>query len=319
MNQPELSIIVVSYKAPAFVTKCLESLYRFIADIRFEIIVVDNASNDGSVEKIKNDFPETKVIENTENEGYARAINKGLEYANGTFCAIMNQDTEITDNLFPSILQIFQSNSDIGAAGSAITGPEGKKQRSYFRYPTIAGRLAWFLGITRKINIESLANITGIPKDPDIIEVDVVCGAFMVLRREVLTGIRGFDPDYFLYHEEADLCFRLNREGLRNIIIQNQTIIHHGVHVETVDNPSVFYHRNRSLLLFFLKNRTKLSLLLLIKINIFVFSLKYLSALMPFGDKFQRQKLRIGYRSVLNYHWKFLGYLGQRGEKELPL
>ena len=282
ISRIDLSIIIISFNTAELLRACLQSIYNHVSGLNFEVIVVDNASNDDSVRIVREEFPEAVLIENEDNTGYARAINQGVEKAHGGFCAVMNSDTELTEDVISPAVEYIKTHSHTGAVGCMLIFPDGRPQRSFFKFPTLCGRLAYFTGVNRLINAESVTSRMQIRlkrkkkevKSRNDIEVEVICGAFFVVNREVLRSIGGFDPDYFLYHEEADAFYRLHKSRYRNVILSNLALVHHGRHGETPDNPAVYYHRNRSLLLYFHKNRSRISLWMLICMNVFFIVLK---------------------------------------------
>jgi len=292
---------------------CLDSINEFIHDTAYEIIVVDNASTDDSVSIVKNEYPQAIIVENPKNSGYSQAINLGLERANGASCAIMNPDTELTTDIFTPISRFIQSHSNIGAVGAIQIFADGTAQRSYFRFPSLLGRIAYFTGINKLINAESFRKNQTKHKENDHKKVDVVGGAFLVINREIMVTMGGFDPDYFLYHEEADFCFRLNKAGFQNIILQELQIIHHGKNEESPDNALVYHHRNRSLLIYFYKNHTRISLWALMCMNIFFLGLK---TIFSTGQNASGTNKKAVHYSALKYHFKFISFLfGKDGEK----
>ncbi|MFC1730812.1 glycosyltransferase family 2 protein [candidate division KSB1 bacterium] len=315
MNDPELSIIIVSYNAADFLIKCIRSVYRYVSSLSYEIIVVDNASKDGSLEKVEAEFPETVRIRNSENLGYARAINCGFENAQGEFCAVMNQDTELKSDVFTPLTALFGGDPRIGAAGCRQISSDGTPRRSYFAFPSLKGRIAYYSGLTRILNRETLHRFE---RSGAAVSVEVIGGAFMLFRSSVIRLLNGFDPDYFLYQEEADVCKRLRKLSLRSIIVNDLQIIHHGDHRETPDNPFVFYHRNRSILIYFYKHRSFISQISLIKGNMLVFSLLYIMTFFPFKSKAVRRKRRDSYKRVLGYTIRFTAFLFSKTETRIP-
>jgi len=315
MNNPDCSIIIVNYNAGEMLIRCIESLRQHTTGITMEIIVADNASSDGSTSMLKTAFPDVILLESPENEGYARAINRALEHAGGTYFIIMNPDTEVTYNLVNTMIGELRKMSGIGVAGCIQVLPDGSPRRSYFAFPSLKGRFAHLTGISRLVNIETSGRSTSAMA---IIDVPVVCGSFMVMRRETLLSIGGFDSDYFLYHEEADLCRRMQANGLRNIIFTKHSIIHFGDHPESTENPVVFFHRNRSLLIYFYKHRSALSLWFLVKMNLLFYSIKYLGLLLPLGNRTQRGRKRRAILDVIRYNVRFSAMIALRRDQQIP-
>jgi GT2 family glycosyltransferase len=284
----------------------------------FKIIVVDNASLDGSVQMVKSEFPEAVVIENDKNLGYGAAINRAIPYAKGEYFVFMNPDTEITYDLFSPLMQYLSENDDVGAAGCRLVFPDGRAQRNFFRFPSLIGRIAYFTGINKILNAETLRKDESEKSDSSVKSVDTICGAFTMIKLELFRSLNGFDENFFLYHEEADLCYRIGEKGLRRIVHNGHSIIHYGSHSESAENETVFYHRNRSLLIYFLKHHSRLSLWFLILMNIVGMSAKLISQLLLSGNSESRTAKRKSYIAVLKYHVKFVHFLLSSKETQFP-
>ncbi len=318
MNKVNLSVIIISYNSPRLLNACLSSLYSNTSVHSLEILVVDNASSDDNVDMVRQKFPNVILIENDENFGYARAINKGFEQSCGEYCAVMNLDTELTQDIFPHLIEFAKTSPDPGIIGCSHRFADGSPQRSYFYFPSLIGRIAYFTGLNRLINIEILPKRTYDTNGMKAIEVAVVCGAFFILNRETFRKIGGFDPDYFLYHEEADLCFRLQKAGFKNCVLPDLMLIHHGKHDEATDDPAVFFHRNRSLLIYFYKNRSRISLWSLLKLNAVFYAVRYAMTLIPVGNTEKRLEKKKALAAVLRYHRDFVNFLLGSSERKIP-
>ncbi|MFC1553419.1 glycosyltransferase family 2 protein [candidate division KSB1 bacterium] len=318
MSQIEISTIIVSYNNPEYLRKCIGSLNTFLPGSGSEIIVVDNNSSDNNVKVVKNEFPDVLLIENSENTGYSQAINQGLEAARGIFCAIMNSDVEFTSDVFTPIMDYIRNNDKTGIAGCTLEFPDGSPQRSYYRFPSFLSRLAYFTGINKIINAESLTKISSSEIDNEVVPVDVVCGAFFIVERETLQSIDGFDPDYFLYFEEVDACYRLHQKGYNNVIFPFLKVIHYGRHYETPDNQIVYFQRNRSLLIYYFKNFSRFRFYSLWKLNIVFLSLKWFfsTLLGTFSKKWS--DYADSHLSVIKYHYKFLRNILDRKRNDFP-
>jgi GT2 family glycosyltransferase len=318
MNKVDLSVIIISYNSLRLLRACLSSLYSNTGVHSREIIVVDNASSDDTLGMVRREFPDVILIEESENLGYARAINKGVEQSCGEYCAVMNADTELNQDIFSHLMEFAKTAPDPGIIGCGLRFSDGSPQRSYFGFPTLYGRIAYFTGLNRLINAEILPKRTFDTQGLKAIEVDVVCGAFFMMNRETFNKIGGFEPDYFLYHEEADLCFRLQKAGFKNWVLPDITLIHHGKHDETTGNPDVFFHRNRSLLIYFYKNLSRLSLWSFLKLNAVYYTVRYAVTLIPVGNTIKRLETKNALATVLRYHKDFVKFLLSSSERKIP-
>ncbi len=318
MSSVALSIITVTYNCPEFITTCLSSLYSALKVDSYEIIVVDNASHDNTVETIKREFPDVILVESTENIGYGRAINQGLERAQGDYVAVLNPDTEAGHDVFSDLLGVVQQIPEAGCIGCTLISSDRTPQRSYFNFPSLVGRIAYYAGVNRLINTENILKSSFEINGVNCIEVNVVSGAFFIIQRDIFKKIGGFDSNYFLYHEEADLCFRLHKAGYKNIVVPGLSLIHHGIHNETTENQVVLFHRNRSLLIYFYNHFSIFSVWALFKMNVLYYTARYILTFNPFSSREKRAQTRSVINTVLQYHRKFLTFLLKRSQKDFP-
>lgn len=214
----ELTIIVVNYNVQYFLRLCLESLRSASAHLETEIIVVDNASEDGSVDMVRKEFPEVKLIANSENIGFGRASNQGLEMARGKYVLFINPDTIIGESLLPAALKVFDEDDQIGAVGICLLDGQGQVLRESKRsIPTLWSAFTKFSGLSELFRHTSLFNHYYFPslQYDEIGDIDVLPGAFMLIRKSVLDEINGFDSRFFMYAEDIDLSYRISRAGYK--------------------------------------------------------------------------------------------------------
>lgn len=209
-----LSIIIVSWNVCQLLRECLDSIYEFETDIEFEIIVADNASIDNSVKMLK-EFPKVSLIENTENLGFAKAINQGLRLANGRYVLLLNPDTRFLRETVSHMIEIFEKNELVGIMAPALLGNDGvhsfgaggffPSPRTVFNTTLFLNRIfsnhMWARGIWLSGSIR------------DLRELDWVSGACMLMKREVYESIGGLDEKYFLLCEDIDYCYRAKQAG----------------------------------------------------------------------------------------------------------
>lgn len=203
-----------------FLELCLKSVKAALKDIDSEIIVVDNHSSDDSCGMVQTLFSDVKLIVNSDNVGFSKANNQGVDQAIGDYICILNPDTVLGESTFKNLLDYAESLSDLGALGCQLidgTGaflPESKRNVPVVR---VAGEK--LLGKTKKYYANHIN-----PKDTG--KVDVLVGAFMLLKRSVYLDVGGFDEDYFMYGEDIDLSYKLIKAGYSNYYYGNETIIH---------------------------------------------------------------------------------------------
>jgi hypothetical protein len=222
---PELSIIVVSYNVRDLLLNCIKSIIDTAAGIDYEIIIVDNASNDGSAAAVKEAFPYINVIANKQNVGFASANNQGYAVSNGNFLLLLNPDTLVKPNAIKSVLDFLKKTPDAGMAACRLLNRDGSLQRSIKYFPTILRNISEILLIDR-IFSRRYKWKTYYESTPT--RVDYCAGAFMMVRREALGKFPLFNSEFFMYAEEKDLAFRLKKSGWNTYFVPFGEVIHYG-------------------------------------------------------------------------------------------
>ncbi len=213
---PLLSVVIVSYNCRDLLEQCLNSIYERKTDLSFEVIVVDNASADGVTDFLAQSFPRVTCIANRDNEGFSRANNRGFAAARGQYLMVLNPDTALpTDHIMDQFVAHLQQNPAVGAVGPELTDPHGNKQvgAGYAPSPWSFAAFCWFLS---KLSNNRIRGLSLLPvKDAAVSEVavDWLCAACMVVRREVLDTMGGFDERYFLYGEDIEWGCRMSDHG----------------------------------------------------------------------------------------------------------
>jgi N-acetylglucosaminyl-diphospho-decaprenol L-rhamnosyltransferase len=223
----DLSVIIVSWNVRELLRECLRSIEQREAKIAMEIIVVDAASSDGTVEMIEAEFPEVVLLPQTENVGFPRGNNIGLSHAQGNHLFLLNPDTEIIGDSLSTMLDYLNDHPEVGALGPQLLNSDGTVQSSRRRFPTLA------TGFFESTWLEGLA--TGLLRryyaldlpDEAIAEVDWVVGAAIMVPRKVYNQIGGMDEAYYMYSEELDWCRRIKAAGWRVVYFPHAKIIHH--------------------------------------------------------------------------------------------
>jgi O-antigen biosynthesis protein len=226
----KLSVIIVNFNVKHFLEQCLHSVYKAIGTIEAEIFVVDNNSVDGSCHLIREKFPEVILIENKSNTGYSAANNQAIRLAAGEFILLLNPDTVVEEDTFLRALDFMEQQPDAGGLGvKMIDGkgrflPESKRglPTPWVAFYKIFGLSALFPR-SRRFGRYHLSYLS---KD-ETHEVDVLCGAFMLLRRETLDKTGLLDETFFMYGEDIDLSYRITRAGYKNYYFADTTIIHY--------------------------------------------------------------------------------------------
>jgi GT2 family glycosyltransferase/lipopolysaccharide/colanic/teichoic acid biosynthesis glycosyltransferase len=233
----DLSIILVNYNVRGFLENALVSLQKALEipltsgeRISSEIIVVDNASDDGSVELVRRKFPHVQLIANSDNVGFARANNIALKETRGRYILLINPDTVVQEDTLKIMIEFFDAHPDVGAAGCKILNPDGTLQLACRRsFPSPWVSLTKTSGLSLLLPQTKLFgryNLTY--KDPDATyEVDAISGSFMVVRRSVYEQVGGLDESFFMYGEDLDWCYRIQKAGWKIYYVHETQIIHY--------------------------------------------------------------------------------------------
>ncbi len=227
---PDLSVIIVAYRCRDDLARCLESVRTGAASLSAEVIVVENASGDGTAEMVRERFPEVHLIANRENRGFAAACNQGLAVASGRHVLFLNPDTRPAEGSLPTLVETLDRHPDVGACGPQLRGTDGAIQPSVRTDPTLAALLHQFTPL-RLLRLLAPAYRRYKRRDMDFrspADVDTVMGAALCVPRRVLDEVGPMDERYFVYHEEADLCLRIRRAGYRVRFEPAARVVHVG-------------------------------------------------------------------------------------------
>lgn len=217
----KLSVVILNYNVRYFLEQCIRSVQKSIKTLEAEIIVIDNNSSDDSCQMVKELFPEILLIENKDNVGFSKANNQAVKEAKGEYVCILNPDTAVNEHTFISTLKYAETLTKLGALGVYLmdgTGsflPESKRN-----LPTPKASLLKLLGF----GTEYYANHVSKEKRGD---VDILVGAFMLLKRSVYNEVNGFDEDYFMYGEDIDFSYKITKAGYKNHYMGDVTVMHY--------------------------------------------------------------------------------------------
>ncbi|MFA6290968.1 MAG: glycosyltransferase family 2 protein [Victivallales bacterium] len=224
----DVSVIIVNYNAKELTADCIESIFRQTCDISFEVILVDNASSDGSADFFRNDVRITLICSD-QNIGFGRANNLGLENAVGDYVFFLNSDTILLNNalkLFFDFMQSDQRSRELGVLGCLLQNGDGMPSMSYNDFPTPASEYAYLVGQLKKVLFNKSVHCHPEDTSIDYINVNFVSGADMFIPAKVLRHVGAFDPQFFLYYEETDLQKRIADAGYKRAVIRGPQIIH---------------------------------------------------------------------------------------------
>jgi len=250
----DLSIIIINYNVRDFLLNSIQSIYDNVTGVKYEIIVVDNASSDGSVESLKIKFPDVKVIANSENVGFACANNQGYAESSGAHLLLLNPDTLIKGDVIQSALTFMEKTPDAGITGCRLLNPDGTLQRSIQRFPSVTNNLlkAFFLD-----GLFLAENRKGTYYRPAPLIIDYCSGAFMMVRREALKGSELLNDAFFMYSEEKDLALRLKKSGWKTYFIPFGEIIHFGGQSTGQMSEKIFLELQKSQATFYAAHYSK--------------------------------------------------------------
>ncbi|MDO9615680.1 MAG: glycosyltransferase family 2 protein, partial [Bacteroidota bacterium] len=226
----KLSIVIVNYNVKYFLEQCLYAAYKAASKISSEIIVVDNDSVDGSCQMVAEKFPEATLIANKENVGFSKANNQAIRIAQGEYILLLNPDTVVEEDCFLKIVQFMNKTPDAGGLGVKMIDGKGRflpESKRGLPTPEVAfWKMFGFSSLFPHSKRFGRYHLGYLDND-QIHEVEVLAGAFMLLRRETLDKVGLLDEDYFMYGEDIDLSYRITKGGYKNYYFPETTIIHY--------------------------------------------------------------------------------------------
>lgn len=227
----DVSIVITVYRSKAFLDECIQSVRSSVKHHSYEIIVVDDASNDGTAETMNKKYPGINYIQNKENLGYVRSNNIGMKRSSGEHVLSLNNDTVIKDEAIDKLIEFMEKNTAAGAVGPKILNVDGSVQLQCRRsFPKPLNSLSYFTGLSRffpKSRFFGSYLLTYLD-DKTTVEVDSLCGAAMMVRREVIDKVGLMDESYFMYGDDIDWCYRIKQAGFRVFYFPEAQILHYG-------------------------------------------------------------------------------------------
>jgi hypothetical protein len=223
---------MVSYNTRELTLAALRSVQAETADVSYEIRVVDNASHDGSAGAIASEFPEVALYASPENLGFGRAVNLAAREAEGRYLLLLNPDTCVLDRAIDRLVAFAERHPAPGIYGGVTLHADGSPNpTSCWNRPTLWSAFAQGLGLSALLRGSRFFDCERVPAarlDAPHVEVDIVTGCFLLIRRELWEALGGFDPAFFMYGEDFDLCLRARALGARPCVVPEARIIHHG-------------------------------------------------------------------------------------------
>ena len=260
----KLSIVIVNYNVRAYLEECLQSVRKALEGIEGEVWVVDNNSQDDSVETLRRDYPWVRLVANTENMGFARANNLAIRQSQSDYVLLLNPDTVVEEPTLRGVLDFMDAHPEAGGSGVMMHNADGTlapESRRGLPTPWVAGLK--MLGFTKRYYMSHL------PWDQPG-RIDVISGAFCMLRRKAIDQVGLLDEDFFMYGEDIDLSYRLLKGGWQNWYLPFSITHYKGKSTQKTDYRYVhiFY---QAMLIFFRKHYSHLSFLYAIPVKIAIY------------------------------------------------
>lgn len=257
LDSVDISVVVVNYNVKEYLSNLLHSVYKAQHQFNLEIFVVDNFSSDGSVEFLRERFPQVTYIENRENKGFGKANNQAIRQAKGKYTLLVNPDVLIGEDTLQVLYDFMESSPETGASGCKILNPDGTfAPESRRSIPTPMNAMYKVLGLSKIFpNHPRFASYyMGGRDENEASDIEVLSGSFMFFRTDVLQKLDGFDERFFMYGEDIDLCYRTIKEGYRIRYIPETSIIHYKGESTKKENLRYIITFNKVLYQFFEKH-----------------------------------------------------------------
>jgi GT2 family glycosyltransferase len=227
----KLSIVIPTYNAHEWIAQCLDSIRAHRPGADYEVLAVDDASSDDTVAIVRSQFPDVQVFTNQKNVGFGKTVNVGLKASTGEYVLVLNNDTWIHEGALDALVGYLDAHPDTGIVGPKVLSGDGSlQQQCRRRIPTPMAALLYFTGVAKLFpkNPRVAGYLMTAADEHATTEVDSVSGACLLVRRSVADTLHGFDPDYFLYGEDMDFCWRTKLAGWKVVYYPKAVITHFG-------------------------------------------------------------------------------------------
>ncbi len=257
----DVSIIIVNWNTRDVLRDCLQSIQDSAGRVAYEIIVVDNASSDGSADTVAREFPGVRLIQNPKNVGFAAANNQGITVAGGRYVLLLNSDTVVLDGAIAAAVRFADAHPRAGIVGCHTRGPTGNLQYNCYLFPSL---LNLALSLTQLQTLFWHHRFFGRSRFgwwdyKSVREVDAIAGCFMLARKAAVDQVGPMCEDYFMYSEDTDWCWRFHRAGWKVLYTPDATIRHLGRCSSSQAAMEMRLLERRSLLIFLEKKSGKLA------------------------------------------------------------
>jgi len=250
----DVSIIIVNWNTRDLLAQCLQSVYDTVNGLDFEVIVVDNASADGSVAMVRQRFPRVRVVANGENVGFVRANNQALPHCQGRYVLLLNSDTQVLPGSLSRTVRFMDAHPKAGIVGVQLLNPDGTFQASYTPFPTLWREFLILSGLGRWLVRPTFPSYgsqveRGAQRIAGYLE-----GAYLMARREAVDEVGGLDERIFMYAEDVDWCYRFHQAGWEVWYLPDAPIVHYGGQSSKKRGGRMEAELYRSRVYFFRKN-----------------------------------------------------------------
>ena len=291
----DISIIIVNYKVKEYIIPCIESIYKHTSkSLRYEILVIDNNSNDGSIDAIKSQFSDVKIYENTENIGFSKAVNQGAETAIGKYIFILNPDTKLIEDSISILFTFLEKNETVAVVGPALVTESGIKQQSYWKEPTLINTI---LSIYHLDFLNYKKNYRNEIGDKTIL-VDAISGGAFFVQRDVFQNLNGYHPNLF-WMEDIDFCTKVRKLENKIIYYPETKIIHYGGKSAEKNLHIAISNQLLSKIKYFKLHHSGIETIILTVAILFIALIKSILFLIVFPLGSNYRKKMIGYLSVI--------------------
>lgn len=253
---PQVAVVTVSYNTRKLLLQCLGSVVEAAQDADIELVVVDNASDDGSYEAVRDAYPQAIAIRNPKNIGFGAACNQGIASTSAAYILVLNSDARLTAQAFQSLLNCLKENERCGAAGCKLISASGVEVSNTRNFLTPLNQALETAGINFKSRRLRRSYVPSLDRTLVDCSVDWIDGACLMLKREALDEIGLFDEQFFMYSEDEDLCFRLEAGGWLVCYCGAGTVVHHGAASSERDRLDMLRQFYLSQMLFLSKHRS---------------------------------------------------------------
>jgi GT2 family glycosyltransferase len=297
-NIIKISIVILNYNTSKLVDKCLESIKKNMEDLYYEVIVVDNNSDDRTIENLKLKYQNVNFYFREINNGFGSGCNYGFSKSIGKYILFLNPDTYLISNIVKDFYDLLESDNKIGVCSTLLEDGSGNLQYCFNDFPSIKWELLELTGYLSNKKIKNMLDYTKkVHNENSYIVVDWAIGACLFIRKDVFEKVNGFDENYFLYYEDTDLQKRISEAGYKIVLLNEKRIKHIGKSSigDSIKGDKIYFlNMHISKLKYFYKFSGFANVFFIRIINIIAFSLRLLLTIVKYKSiEFKKNRLQI--------------------------